>query len=77
MPACSDPAEEALRALLEVKPGVKHSVHRGMTLMTVRCEGCGAVMTEQRRLGGKLWMYCPNDPAFPPDLIGERSTSKL
>jgi hypothetical protein len=58
--------EEALRALLRVKPDVKHSVHRGMTLMAVKCEGCGAPITEQRRVGRKLWMYCPNDPDCPP-----------
>jgi hypothetical protein len=54
-----------------VRPKANHSVYRGMTLMVVRCESCGAVMTEQRRVGGKLWMYCPNDPALPvrPDLL--------
>jgi hypothetical protein len=56
--------EEALRALLQVKPG-EHSRREGWSVTPSKCGGCGASMTVSRKVDGKIWSYCPNDPEIP------------
>ena len=56
--------EEALRALLQVKPG-EHSRREGWAVTPSKCGGCGATMTVSRKVAGVIWSFCPNDPELP------------
>ncbi len=37
----------------------QHSEHDGASLCPMRCQACGAAMTSQRKVNGKIRSYCP------------------